>query len=64
MQERYVLVNDPLAPAVCAFIDRYQLVYEPHLRRIRFWIPSSGPVLTEFLLCYAVACPPMEDYLL
>lgn len=64
MQERYVLVRDPHAARVCEFIDQHGLQYEAHLNRIRFFVPSSGPVLTEFLLCYADSCPAMDDYLL
>jgi len=55
----YILVSNPQAPLVAAFIDQHQLPYEVHLNRIRFWLPP-GDLYLEFLLRYADSCPIVD----
>jgi hypothetical protein len=37
------------------WVEQHELQYELHLNRTRFWIPE-GPLLTEFLLRWALHC--------
>lgn len=61
MRQFYILTLHPRLAEVYKFIDSYNLDFEAHLNRTRFWVPE-GSVLTEFLLRFSECCPPaVED---
>jgi hypothetical protein len=56
-----VLMRDPSAVAVLAWITQHDLVYEIHLNRTRFWVPTNGPLYTDFALRWADTCFIVQD---
>jgi hypothetical protein len=58
----YVLNSDPNISRVFEFIRQHNLPLEVHLARTRFWVPS-GPLYTEFLLCFGHCCPCVDPTL-
>jgi hypothetical protein len=54
---QYAVLNQhPNAIAVLEWITQHDLVYEVHLNRTRFWVPTNGPLYTEFALRFAAIC--------
>jgi hypothetical protein len=56
-----VLMRDPCAVAVLEWITQHDLVYEVHLNRTRFWVPTNTPLYTEFALRWADSCFLVQD---
>ena len=60
-RQHYVLTRDPHSSDVVKWIFRHQLPYEPHLNRIRFWVPIDTPLYTAFALEFGHCCPIVEE---
>jgi len=56
-----VLMRDPSAVAVLEWITQHDLVYEVHLNRTRFWVPTNTAIYTEFALRWADVCFAITD---
>jgi len=61
--EHYILTQDPCIESVFLFIKRHGLRSEIHLNRTRFWIESSLPIYSEFVLRYGHSCPLVDPSL-
>ena len=63
MPQYYILNQDARAQEVFNFIREHQLALEVHLNRTRFWLDTSSPAYTEFVLRFSDHCPTVDPSL-
>ena len=63
MRQYYILNSSPILTQVFEFIQLNELEHQVHLNRTRFWLDTSSPAYTEFVLRYADSCPPVDPSL-
>ena len=56
-----VLNSSPHAVTVLEWMEHNSLLYEIHLNRTRFWVPTNTVTYTEFALRWADVCFAITD---
>ena len=59
--QHYILTSHPKALAVFEFIKLHSIACSIHLNRTRFWLDPTTPLYTQFALCFADSCPPVDS---
>jgi hypothetical protein len=62
MLQYYILNSSPTLLALLEFVRKHALEHEIHLNRTRFWIDTSSPAYTEFVLRFADHCAPVDPH--
>lgn len=57
VSKQYAVLNSSAhCVTVLEWIEHHNILYEIHLNRTRFWVPTNGPLYTEFVLRFADIC--------
>ena len=62
VSKQYAVLNSSAhAVTVLEWIEHHNILYEIHLNRTRFWVPTNGPLYTDFALRFAEHCYLVQD---